>query len=115
MVDFSQVIDYNSQNRGVQVYSVMLGSIYCKFIVGNTRNSMLARIETVNLGKKQPDINNGFGFVNWPNGYDINLVSKASVLDSNPNNSRTVVLIVPPNHWPVFKERYRTVFSFNKP
>lgn len=50
---------------------------------------MKARVEQVDLDKIKPDVNNGYGFVKWPSGYDIHFVSRASYLDSNPKNSHT--------------------------
>ena len=42
--------------------------------------------------------------------YYITFVSKTSINDSNPRNSCTVILIIPPSHWSNFKSRYNSVF-----
>ena len=108
--NFINVIAYDNNRKGPQEYCFNLGPIECHFVVGNTENSMKARVEQVDLDKIKPDVNNGYGFVKWPSGYDIHFVSRASYLDSNPKNSRTITLIVPPSHWDTFKNKYRAVF-----
>ena len=110
--DFINVIEYDYNRGGLQEYCFFLGPIECHFFVGKTENSMKARIEHVDLTKTRPDSNNGYGIVKWSSGYDINFVSKASYYDSNPRNSRTVVLIIPQSHWNSFKTRYNSVFPF---
>ena len=109
--DFKNIIAYD-YNRGgkLQDHSFNLGPIIGHLLVGNTSNSMSARIVRFDLEKTRPDSNKGFGHVNYPDGYDINFVSKASINDSNPRNSCTVILIIPPSHWSNFKSRYISVF-----
>ena len=113
--NFINVIAYNDKINGPQQYCFNLGPIECHLIVGNTENSMKARIEHVNLNKTAPDSNNGYGLVKWSSGYDINFISKASYYDTNPKSSKTVVLIIPPSYWNNFKTRYNSVFHINKP
>jgi hypothetical protein len=111
--NFKNVIAYNPNIKGLQEYGFKIGPIEGHLMVGNTEESMEARIEYIDLNKTSPDSNKGYGFVNWPSGYDIKLISKASFNDSNPRNSHTVILIVPPFHWNNFKSRYNSVFPYN--
>ena len=113
--DFINVIAYDYNRKGLQEYCFNLGPIECHFMVGNTEKFMKARVEYINLDKTKPDYNNGFGIVKWTSGYDIHFISQASYNDTNPHNSYTVTLIVPPSHWNTFKNKYNSVFRHKRP
>lgn len=109
--NFKNVVAYDFNRGGkLQEYPFNLGPIIGHLQVGNTSDSMLARMVFFDLKKTRPDSNKGFGHVNWPDGYYITFVSKTSINDSNPRNSCTVILIIPPSHWSNFKSRYNSVF-----